>query len=200
MNRYLEIDKILDSSIFTKTRHIKILEIKPINFELKSRLEKLSLLEAYRKFLLSCNFDIQILIRSNIIDSSTMEKSVKDTYSVLNSNISDHKIRSNINSLYTNYINFLQEENFNSRKSTKRYFLVLSEQRNEKEEKELFKNISSNGMDNKFDFLEKKLYSRKYREKENVIYATLHKCSTDIIELKNNELLLALDIMLGELL
>ena len=44
---------------------IKILKVFPINYNLKSDLEKESILNSYRIFLKTCNFDIQILIQSN---------------------------------------------------------------------------------------------------------------------------------------
>ena len=45
--------------------YVKILKISPINFNLKSNLEKESILNSYKIFLKTCNFDIQILIQSN---------------------------------------------------------------------------------------------------------------------------------------
>ena len=44
---------------------IKILKITPINFNLKSNLEKEAILNSYKIFLKTCNFDIQILIQSS---------------------------------------------------------------------------------------------------------------------------------------
>ena len=45
-------------------KYIKILKIIPINYNLKSDLEKNSILNSYQLFLKTCNFDIQILIQS----------------------------------------------------------------------------------------------------------------------------------------
>lgn len=44
--------------------YIKIIKIIPINYELKSDLEKKSILNSYKTFLNSCNFNLQILIQS----------------------------------------------------------------------------------------------------------------------------------------
>ena len=41
-----------------------ILKIKPINYNLKSNLEKESILNSYKLFLKSFNFNIQIIIKS----------------------------------------------------------------------------------------------------------------------------------------
>ena len=44
---------------------IKILKVIPINYDLKSELEKEVILNSYKTFLKTCNFNIQILIQSN---------------------------------------------------------------------------------------------------------------------------------------
>ena len=44
---------------------LKILKIEPINYNLKSDLEKKSILNSYKIFLKTCGFDIQIIIKSN---------------------------------------------------------------------------------------------------------------------------------------
>ena len=49
---------------------IKIIKVNPINYNLKSDLEKESILNSYKIFLKTCNFDIQILIQSNKEDLS----------------------------------------------------------------------------------------------------------------------------------
>ena len=45
--------------------YVKIIKVIPINFNLKSNLEKESILNSYKIFLKTCNFDIQIIIQSN---------------------------------------------------------------------------------------------------------------------------------------
>ena len=47
---------------------IKIIKVNPINYNLKSNLEKESILNSYKIFLKTCNFNIQILIQSNKVD------------------------------------------------------------------------------------------------------------------------------------
>ena len=50
--------------------YIKILEVTPINYNLKSDLEKEAILNSYKIFFKTCHFDIQILIQSNKEDLS----------------------------------------------------------------------------------------------------------------------------------
>ena len=65
--------KEIDKEGFIKLKNnkiIKILKIKPINYNLKSDFEKEAILNSYKIFLKTCNFDIQILIQSNKEDLS----------------------------------------------------------------------------------------------------------------------------------
>ena len=61
---WLPFEKILDNGIIKikNSFYIKIIEIIPINFNLKSELEKEAILNSYKIFLKTCNFDIQILL------------------------------------------------------------------------------------------------------------------------------------------
>lgn len=52
--------KIKNRNIF-----IKILRVQPINFNLKTSLEKEAILNSYKIFLKTCNFNLQILIHTN---------------------------------------------------------------------------------------------------------------------------------------
>ena len=63
---WIPIEKILNNGIIkTKNKYIKILKVTPINYNLKSDLEKQAILNSYKIFLKTCNFDIQILIQSS---------------------------------------------------------------------------------------------------------------------------------------
>ena len=67
VQQWLPFETILENGIIKlkNNSYIKILNISPINFNLKSNLEKESILNSYKIFLKTCNFDIQILIQSN---------------------------------------------------------------------------------------------------------------------------------------
>ena len=76
VQEWLPVDEILENGIIKvkNKNYIKILKIIPINFELKSNLEKEAILNSYKIFLKTCNFDIQILIQSNKKDLSNHRK------------------------------------------------------------------------------------------------------------------------------
>jgi len=62
---WLPFDRILENGIIIrKNTYIKILKIIPINYDLKSNLEKDAILNSYKLFLKTCDFDIQIFIQS----------------------------------------------------------------------------------------------------------------------------------------
>lgn len=44
--------------------------MEPINYELKSDFEKNAILNSYKAFLKNCNFDVQLIIKSNKEDIS----------------------------------------------------------------------------------------------------------------------------------
>ena len=73
---WLPIESILENGIIKlkNSSYIKILEIIPINFNLKSELEKEAILNSYKIFLKTCNFNFQILIQSN---KENLEKIIK---------------------------------------------------------------------------------------------------------------------------
>lgn len=66
VQRWLPFEKIMENGVIKlkNNSYVKILKISPINFNLKSNLEKESILNSYKIFLKTCNFDIQILIQS----------------------------------------------------------------------------------------------------------------------------------------
>ncbi len=63
---WLPFEKILENGIIKlkDSSYIKILKVKPINYNLKSELEKEAILNSYKNFIKSCNFNLQILIQS----------------------------------------------------------------------------------------------------------------------------------------
>ena len=63
---WLPFEEILERGILKlkNNTYVKILRVFPINYHLKSYLEKEEILISYRIFLQTCDFDLQILIQS----------------------------------------------------------------------------------------------------------------------------------------
>ena len=106
VQEWLPVDEILENGIIKlkNKNYIKILKIIPINFELKSNLEKEAILNSYKIFLKTCNFDIQILIQSNKKDLSNHISKIKEKNKEEKENI---KI---LSEKYTNYIKKINEQ------------------------------------------------------------------------------------------
>ena len=98
--------------------YIKIIKIIPINFNLKSNLEKEAILNSYKIFLKTCNFDIQILVQSNKEDLSKHISKIKEK-------IKNEK--ENVKLLSENYINFIQEMNIDKKSSSKNFYIIIKE-------------------------------------------------------------------------
>ena len=76
---WIGIEKILKNGIIKlkNNKYIKIIKVTPINFNLKSNLEKEAILNSYKIFLKTCNFNIQILIQSNKQDLKNNIKNIE---------------------------------------------------------------------------------------------------------------------------
>lgn len=115
---------------------IKILKVNPINYNLKSDLEKESILNSYKIFLKTCNFNIQILIQSSKEDLTHHIKNIKNNIS--------KKENKYLEKIAENYINYIQQINLTRKSSSKVFFIILSDSINKKmnifESEEIIKN------------------------------------------------------------
>lgn len=96
--------------------YIKILKVSPINFNLKSNFEKEAILNSYKLFLKTCNFDIQILIQSN---KENIEKNIEKIEN--NSKNECEKIKN----ISIKYCKLLKEINSENKSSSKKFFIIL---------------------------------------------------------------------------
>ena len=132
---WLPIEKIFNNGIvkLKNGNYIKIIKIIPINYNLKSELEKEAILNSYKIFLKTCNFNLQILIQSNKEDLSKHISSV---------NNSTKKESKNIKKIADDYINFLNELNINKKSATKNFFIIIKKDK-KIIEKNNFENINN---------------------------------------------------------
>lgn len=114
--------------------YVKILIVKPINFNLKSEFEKKSILNSYKLFLKTCNFDIQILIQSNKEDIKKYTKIIDK-----NKESESEKIKNIINK-YCQELNKINEENIYS---SKKFFIIIK-RKSEAEEKIIKEELNNN--------------------------------------------------------
>ena len=120
VQNWMPFEKILENGVIKlkNKSYIKILKISPINFNLKSFIEKEAILSSYKTFLKTCNFNIQILIQSN------KENLSKHIENIKNNNLNE---KENIKNVSKNYINFIREINQKRKSSSKNFYIIIKE-------------------------------------------------------------------------
>ena len=114
-------DKVLeDGIIVSKNRYIKIIKVLPINYELKSDLEKEAILNSYKLFLKMCDFDIQLLIQSR--------KENLDSYVSQIENHSRKEKNEKIYKISNLFIDYIVEKNKLNDSSSKNFYILINSQ------------------------------------------------------------------------
>ena len=133
---WLPFDEILEEGIIKrKNSYIKILKVLPINYDLKSDLEKDAILNSYKLFLKTCDFNIQILIQSKKEDLSKYFNFLKE--------ISKNEKNENIIKITNNYIEFIKKKSNDNKSSLKLFYILINYNENGElksinEDKEVF--------------------------------------------------------------
>ena len=169
----MPIQEIYENGIIkiNKNKYVKIIKIIPINYNLKSDLEKKSILNSYKILLKTCNFDIQILIQSNKEDLSQHILNIKKNI--------QKKENKYLKELAENYIKFIQELNYSRNSASKDFYLIIS---NEKIE-----NFNS------IEIIENDLKEKYFKIKE-----CLSRCGNDVLEINNkNNVINILNLLLN---
>lgn len=109
--------------------YLKILEVVPINYNLKSELEKEAILNSYKLFFKTCNFNIQILIQSN-------KEDLTHHISKIRKNISK-KENKYLKNLAENYINYISQININKKSASKKFYIIIKNNPINKKEKNI---------------------------------------------------------------
>ncbi len=133
---WLPFETILENGIvkLKNNSYIKIIEIIPINFNLKSELEKEAILNSYKIFLKTCNFNLQILIQSN---KENLEKHIS------NINIQKKNEKENIKKISNYYIEYIKQLNQNKKSSNKNFYIIIKQAiENEKLEENIFQELN----------------------------------------------------------
>lgn len=110
-------DVLENGTIITKeNKKIKIIKVEPINFFLRSEMEKEVVLNSYKNIFKSINFDIQIIIQSTKEDLSS------------NINYLKSKNKDNLNNqLLNQYIDYIESLNQIKKSNNKNFYIVIKE-------------------------------------------------------------------------
>lgn len=116
---WLPFDRMLENGIIIrKDSYVKIIKVIPINYDLKSNLEKNAILNSYKLFLKTCDFNIQILIQSKKENLSKHFSNLKE--------ISQKEENKKLKEIIEKYINFIKNKNEENKSSSKSFYIVAS--------------------------------------------------------------------------
>lgn len=166
IQNWLPFEKILNKGIIKlkDNYYIKIIKIIPINYNLKSELEKEAILNSYKIFLKTCNFNIQILIQSNKEDLSKHISNIKKQ-------IKKEK-NQDIIQISNNYINFIKKINQEKNSSSKNFYILIK---------------NSNQNNKKEDINYEERAKEELNEKYFKIKECLSRCGNNVIEFEEKE-------------
>ena len=119
IQKWIPVEQILDKGIIKikKNKYVKILKVIPINFNLKTQLEKESILNSYKIFLKTCNFDMQILIQSKKEDLTGHIENIQKISQKENNKI--------IKEYSKEYLKFIKEKNNKNKSASKNIYLII---------------------------------------------------------------------------
>ena len=161
---WIPIEEILENGIIkTKSKYIKILKVTPINYNLKSDLEKQAILNSYKIFLKTCNFDIQILIQSS---KENLEKNIFN----IQKNI-QKKENKYLKEISENYIEFINKINSNKKSSSKNFYIIISKKKSKEQD-----------YNESFEIIKNDLKEKYFKIKE-----CLSRCGNSVYEINNKE-------------
>ena len=132
VQNWLPFETILDKGIIKMkdSSYIKIMKVNPINYMLKSNLEKEAILNSYKNIFKSCNFNFQILIQSKNEDLSRHISKIKE-----------NNLYPEIKEEYINYINnFVKSK----KSSNKNFYLIIKSSQSSENEVIHLQNLENN--------------------------------------------------------
>ena len=165
IQQWMPIDYILENGIIKlkNNKYIKILKIIPINYNLKSDLEKAAILNSYKTFLKTCPFQMQILIQSS---KENLEKNIFN----IQKNI-QKKENKKLKKIANKYIEYINKINSNKKSSSKNFYLMISNEISKNQE-----NIES------IEIIKNDLKEKYFKIKE-----CLYRCGNSVIEINTKE-------------
>ena len=119
VQEWLPFDKITDDGIIiNQNKYIKIIKVIPINYDLKSNLEKESILNSYKLFLKVCDFDIQILVQSKKEDLSSYISKMNNQNFIEKNN--------SIKKISQSFIDYIKNQNKVKNSSSKNFYILIN--------------------------------------------------------------------------
>ena len=108
-----------------ENKYIKIIKVEPINYNLKSNFEKEAILNSFKSFFKTCQFDMQIIIKSkkeNLIQHiNSMKKN-------------QEKENPEIKKIINKYIQNIEKFNAENKSNSKQFYLVIGHEAESKKD------------------------------------------------------------------
>ena len=171
VQNWIPIKEILNDNIIQtkENKFIKIIKVNPINYELKSNLEKESILNGYRLFFNTCEFNTQILIQSRKEDLLCHIKKIEEK---------NEYEEENIREISEKYIDYIKELNKTNKSSSKNFYIIIDFISEKFDSSENFQNEN-----------EKQIIINNLNEKYSKIKECLSRTNNICFELKEEELI-----------
>ncbi len=168
VQEWLPLKEILENGVIQlkDSSYIKILKITPINFNLKSNMEKEAILNSYKIFLKTCQEDMQILIQTN-------KENLNSHIFKIQEKLNEEKNK-NIKKITEKYIQYIQEMNLKNKSSSKKFFILLKQNIPQKEINENSEKICINNLNTQY-----------FKIKE-----CLSRCGNNVIEINQKKQIL----------
>lgn len=165
--KIIPIDQIREKGIIKLKNgtYIKIIKIIPINYELKSELEKKTILNSYKTFLKTCNFNLQILIQSK-------KENLEKQFSILEQEKNQKKTPEE-KEIFDNYIEYIKKINFENKSSSKNFYIIIHQ------EDEISRKNPNYNLET--------IITESLNEKYFKIKETLSRCGNFVYELEKKE-------------
>ncbi len=128
LQEWLPFEKVMERGIIKikNNMYIKVIKVIPINYNLKSDLEKEAILSSYKTFLKTCNFNIQILIQSSKEDLSNHISKIKEKVC--------QEDNLNLLKISQKYIEFINRLNLEKNSSSKNFYIIIKNENNNSED------------------------------------------------------------------
>ena len=159
-------DKILeDGTLIHDNNYIKIIKVNPINYELKSTLEKEAILNSYKLFLKVCDFDLQILIQSKKEDLTSYISLIENQFKEENN--------LKLEEISQKYIEYIQKQNRIKNSSSKNFYILITEK---------LENPNNENNDNNIRIIHENLKDKYFKIKES-----LSRCGNLVFEIETRK-------------
>lgn len=164
--RWVPVEDIRDGIVKLKTGdYVKIIEVMPVNFKLKSIQEQRAILLEYKSFLKACQFDMQIVVQSKRADTSSHTNRIKQFYS------RENNIK--VKEMMMDYINLVQNMSLRRKSISRRFFTVIT-----------YKPPADTALKNvKYEDIVQDLHDKALKVKEY-----LGKCGNTVVEYEEHSL------------